>query len=56
MDLSAQDIVRTIVEFAHRLNIKTVAEFVHSQDVYDECQELGIDYLQGYYLSKPKPL
>lgn len=56
VDLSAQDIVRTIVEFAHRLNIKTVAEFVHSQDVYDECQELGIDYLQGYYLSEPKPL
>jgi len=56
VDLSAQDIVRTIVEFAHRLNIKTVAEFVHSQDVYDECQDLGIDYVQGYHLSKPKPL
>lgn len=56
IDLSAQDIVRTIVEFAHRLNIKVVAEFVHSQDVYDECKEIGIDYLQGYYLSEPKPL
>jgi len=56
VDLSAQDIVRTIVEFAHRLNIKTVAEFVHSKDVYDECQDLGIDYIQGYYLSQPKPL
>jgi c-di-GMP phosphodiesterase len=56
IDLSAQDIVRTIVEFAHRLNIKTVAEFVHSEDIYDECIELGIDYLQGYYLSEPKPL
>ena len=56
VDLSAQDIVRTIVEFAHRLNIKTIAEFVHSQDVYDECKEIGIDYIQGYYLSEPKPL
>jgi diguanylate cyclase (GGDEF)-like protein len=56
VDLSAQDIVRTIVEFAHRLNIKTIAEFVHSQDVYDECKELGVDYFQGYYLSEPKPL
>lgn len=56
IDLSAQDIVRTIVEFAHRLNIKAVAEFVFSQDVYDECKELGIDYLQGYYLSEPKPI
>ncbi len=56
VDLSAQDIVGTIVEFAHRLNIKTVAEFVHNENVYNECIELGIDYLQGYYLSHPKPL
>lgn len=54
IDLSAQDIVRTIIEFAHRLNIKTIAEFVHSKDIYDECTELGIDYLQGYFLSQPK--
>ena len=55
LDLSAQDIVRTIVEFAHRLNIKTVAEFVSTKDIYDECLELNIDYIQGYYLSEPKP-
>lgn len=56
LDLSAQDIVRTIVEFAHRLNIKTVAEFVSSKDIYDECIELGIDYVQGFHLSKPEPM
>lgn len=56
IDLSAQDIVRTIVEFAHRLNIKTVAEFVSTKDIYDECIELGIDYVQGYYLSEPEPI
>lgn len=56
LDLSAQDIVRTIVEFAHRLNIKTVAEFVSTKDIYDECLELKIDYIQGYYLSEPKPM
>ena len=56
VDLSAQDIVGTIVEFAHRLNIKTVAEFVHNENIYHECIELGIDYMQGYYLSRPEPL
>ncbi len=56
VDLSAQDIVGTIVEFAHRLNIKTVAEFVHNENIYHECKEIGIDYLQGYYLSRPEPL
>ncbi len=54
MDLSAQDIVRSIVEFANRLNIQTIAEFVSSASIYEECKELGIDYIQGYYLSEPK--
>jgi c-di-GMP phosphodiesterase len=55
IDLSAQDIVRTIVEFAHRLNMQTIAEFVSTEAIYDECKELGIDYIQGYYLSQPQP-
>lgn len=54
-DASARDIVQTIVEFSHRLKLKTVAEFVCSKEIYDECQKLGIDYLQGFYLSEPKP-
>lgn len=55
IDLSAQDIVRTIVEFANRLNIRTIAEFVSTASIYDECKELRIDYIQGYYLSEPQP-
>lgn len=54
IDLSAQDIVRTIIEFARRLNIQTIAEFVASASIYEECKELGIDYIQGYYLSEPQ--
>jgi len=54
IDLSAQDIVRSIVEFANRLNVQTIAEFVSSASIYEECKELGIDYIQGYYLSEPQ--
>ncbi len=53
-DPSVQKIVRTIIEFAHRLDLKTVAEFVSSEPIYQECQRLGIDYVQGYYLSEPE--
>lgn len=56
IDLSAQDIVRTIVEFANRLNVQTIAEFVATASIYEECKELGIDYIQGYYLSEPRAL
>ena len=46
-------IVETIVIFAKKLGMKTVAEFVHSKEVYDIVCKLDIDYLQGYYLDVP---
>lgn len=42
-----------IVNFAAKLRIETVAEFIHSKDVYDLAKELNIDNFQGYYLNKP---
>lgn len=52
-DVGAQNIVRTITEFARRLNIQTIAEFVATKEIHDQCVEVGIDHLQGYYLSEP---
>ena len=52
----AKNIVTTIVTFAKELHCKTVAEFVHSKEVFDVCKELGIDEFQGYYFHKPSPL
>jgi len=51
----SRDIVETIKIFADKQNIKTVAEFVSSKEVYDVILEVGIDYLQGYYLGEPQP-
>lgn len=48
-------IVETITNFAKRLGIKTIAEFVDSKEVQEKIVELGIDYTQGYYISEPKP-
>jgi c-di-GMP phosphodiesterase len=47
-------IVETISNFAKRLGIKTIAEFVDSKEVQDKIVELGIDYTQGYFISPPK--
>ena len=46
-------ITKTIVDFAHTLNIKTIAEFVHSKEVFDVVKSLGVDEFQGYYFSQP---
>jgi diguanylate cyclase (GGDEF)-like protein len=52
-DTNAQIIVRTIVEFAKKLNILTVAEFVHSDKINDLVKECGVNYSQGYYIGQP---
>ena len=49
-------IVKTIQTFAKEKGFKLVAEFVCDETVYNEINKLGIEYAQGYYLSKPIPL
>ncbi|MBU0720577.1 EAL domain-containing protein [bacterium] len=54
-DENARLVVETLVIFAKKLKMKTVAEFVHSKEIYDIIKELEIDYAQGYYIGKPSP-
>lgn len=54
-DNNARIIVQTIVQFAQRLNIKTIAEFVCSKEIYEVIKDMGIDYAQGYFVGKPAP-
>ena len=46
-------ITKTINNFAHSLGIKTIAEFVHSEDVFNIVKEIGVDEFQGYYFGRP---
>lgn len=46
-------IVRTISNIAKEFNVKTVAEFVANEEIYNKVKELNIDYSQGYYFDKP---
>jgi len=50
-----QMITESIIGFAQRLEIPTVAEFVHSKEVYEKVKEMGVTYLQGFYLGEPLP-
>ncbi len=47
-------IVKTIVSFAQELGIKTIAEYIHNEDVYKKVIDLKIDGHQGYFLGEPK--
>ena len=46
-------IVKSIVDFAKKSGIKTIAEHVETQELHEIVKELGIDYSQGYYIGKP---
>ncbi len=52
---NSQILVEVIVNYAKRLGIKTIAEYVHSKEVHEQVKELGVDYSQGYYIGEQRP-
>lgn len=50
---SAQIITETIISFASKLGIKTIAEFVSDEAIYRCLERLSIDSYQGYYFGAP---
>ncbi|MCW8953634.1 MAG: bifunctional diguanylate cyclase/phosphodiesterase [Sulfurimonas sp.] len=56
IDKNAYIVVETIVSFAKKLGIKTIAEYVYSSEIMSKAKELSIDYSQGYYIDRPSHL
>ena len=46
-------IVRAVVELAKELKLKVVAEGVEDQATWDCLRRMGVDTVQGYFLSRP---
>lgn len=46
-------VAKNIIGFAKEANMKTIAEFVSSKEIYEALKELGVDKCQGYYFSPP---
>jgi diguanylate cyclase (GGDEF)-like protein len=57
MDVEDDDaaIVRSIIDLASALGLRTVAEGVESQETWDRLAVFGCDAAQGWYLSKALP-
>lgn len=56
VDKNARAVAETVVDFARRLGLSTIAEFVHSDAVKAVVEDMGVDYLQGFLLGEPMPL
>ncbi len=48
--------VEAIHNIAHRMGLRTVAEFVQNDATIEMLRGLGVDYVQGYGVDKPRPL
>jgi len=46
-------IVRSIVEYAHKNNMITIAEEIDSYEAFHNAQSYGVDNMQGFYIQRP---
>ena len=53
VDLAA---IVAINKEAKRVSIKTVAESVENEETIAKLREVGVDFAQGYGISRPRPL
>jgi EAL domain-containing protein (putative c-di-GMP-specific phosphodiesterase class I) len=52
-NLNSRHIVETMIYLAKKTHKKTIAEFVHSKEIFEIVKELGVDYAQGYFVGQP---
>lgn len=55
-DDRSRRVVQFVVDFCGQNNMRTIAEFVSSEELMEKTRQMGIDFAQGYYFGKPEPL
>lgn len=50
---SDREIVRTVIDLAHRLRLDVIAEGVETLEQFEALRGLGCERAQGYYFSRP---
>lgn len=55
-NVAGRNILSCIVDLANRFNMQTVAEGCEDQETANSLGDLGCNFIQGYFYSKPLPL
>ena len=56
MDQRARSITKWMIDLAHELEMKVIAEGVEHRDQLEFLRDMRCDYIQGFLFSKPMPL
>ena len=51
-----KEMVSSITSIARAMGKETIAEFVENEEIKQILLEMGVDYVQGYHIEKPRPL
>lgn len=54
-DPVSHSMVSAINQIGHVMGIQTIAEFVEDGEILEKLKEIGVDFAQGYGISRPKP-
>lgn len=49
----AKYVMNAAMQMIHGMNLEIVSEGIETREQFDRMEELGINYIQGYYFSKP---
>ncbi|MBN1699024.1 MAG: EAL domain-containing protein [Spirochaetales bacterium] len=49
------ELVKTINHIGHVMGLETIAEYVETKYILEKLLEIGVNYAQGYFISKPEP-
>jgi len=52
-DKDSQILVKSITRFAGYMKIKTIAEYVENEEIFELLKTYGVDEFQGYYFGRP---
>jgi EAL domain-containing protein (putative c-di-GMP-specific phosphodiesterase class I) len=54
-DLTARSIVQGITEIGHASGMRIIAEHVEDAHIFESLCTMGVDFAQGFGLSRPEP-
>ena len=48
--------VQSINTIGQEMGLKTIAEFVENESIFNELIDIGVDFAQGYHIARPAPI